>query len=48
MVNFNGKYKWVKNEDYDDFVEKMGKNLKKLCTVTDLEGEDGHKPSYLG
>ena len=37
MVNFNGKYKWVKNEDYDDFVEKMGKNLKKLCKVTQLQ-----------
>jgi len=27
MVNFNGKYKWVKNEDYDDFVEKMDLSL---------------------
>ena len=26
MVNFNGKYKWVKNEDFDEYLEKMGED----------------------
>ena len=29
MVNFNGKYKWVKNEDFDEYLEKMGEILNK-------------------